>query len=68
MNDPLVNEIRQFRHEHARQFHDNLAAICDDLRDIQQACGQTVVSFPPKRMSAQTPGQKRVEIVDQVAA
>ena len=40
MNDPFVNDVRQFRHEHARQFHDNVSAMCDDLRSIQAACGQ----------------------------
>ena len=68
MNDPLVNEVRQFRHEHARQFHDDLAAICDDLRNIQQTCGQAVVTFPPKRVSPDTHLRKGAETVEQVAA
>jgi hypothetical protein len=68
MNDPFVSEVRQFRHEHARQFHDDLTAICDDLRDIQRTCGQTVVTFPPKRMSPQTHLREPAETVEQVAA
>ncbi len=68
MNDPFVNEIRQFRHEHAHQFHNELASICDDLRTVQATCGQKVVTFPPKRVSTQTRVRKSAETGEQVAA
>lgn len=32
MNDPIVNEIRKFRDEHAKMFNYDLKAICDDYR------------------------------------
>jgi hypothetical protein len=30
MNDPIVNEVRMFRDEHAKSFNYDLKAICDD--------------------------------------
>ncbi len=32
MNDPIVNEIRMFRDEHAKSFNYDIKAICDDYR------------------------------------
>jgi len=32
MNDPIVNEIRMFRDEHAKQFNYNIEAICEDYK------------------------------------
>jgi hypothetical protein len=68
MNDPLVNEIRQFRQEHAQHFHGNLAAICKDLRDIQQTCGHAVVTFPPKRLAPPKQTPLKNEELPEVAA
>lgn len=50
MNDPIVEEIRCFRQEHAQRFHCNLAEICADLRQIQATCGHPVVTLPPQRL------------------
>ncbi len=30
MNDPIVNEIRKFRDEHAKLFNYDIKAICED--------------------------------------
>ncbi|MBI4568807.1 MAG: hypothetical protein HY719_10465 [Planctomycetes bacterium] len=49
MTDPIVDEIRQARDGHARRFDFNLAAICEDLRRLQKACGHVIVSLPPRR-------------------
>ncbi len=51
MNDPVVEEIRQYREQYAARFGYDLAAICLDLRERQGACGHEVVSRPPKRVS-----------------
>jgi hypothetical protein len=32
MNDPIVNEIRKFRDEHAKSFNYDIKAICKDYR------------------------------------
>ena len=31
MNDPIVEEVRKYRDEHARRFNYDLNAICADL-------------------------------------
>jgi hypothetical protein len=68
MNDPFVNEVRKFRHEHAQQFHGDLTAICEDLREIQRTCGQPVVTFSPKRLPKRSHTQQNAEDGEQVAA
>lgn len=50
MKDPIVEEVRKHRMEHARKFEGDLRAICADLRAIQRACGQQVVRLPPRRL------------------
>ena len=57
--DPIVEEIRAFRAEHAQQFDGNLAAICDDLRKIQQTCQHQIVAFSPKRIRPQRQASPR---------
>ena len=32
MTDPIVEEVRKYRDEHARKFNYDLNLICDDLR------------------------------------
>ena len=32
IDDPIVNEIRRIRHAYAKQFKNDLHAICEDLR------------------------------------
>jgi ribosomal protein S13 len=32
MNDPIVEEVRRYRDEHARKFDYNLDRICQDFR------------------------------------
>ena len=32
MIDPIVEEVRKYRDEHARKFNYNLDMICEDLR------------------------------------
>lgn len=36
MKDPIVTEVRKYRMEHAKKFHFNIHAICDDLRKYQE--------------------------------
>ena len=31
MNDPIVEEVRKYRNEHAKRFNYDLDAICADL-------------------------------------
>lgn len=48
MNDPIVEEVRNWRAEHTRKFGGDLNCIYADLRQLQQASGRTVVRRPPK--------------------
>lgn len=50
MKDPIVEEVRKHRAEHARKFDFNLAAICEDLKSIQQASGHRVVRLPSRKI------------------
>jgi hypothetical protein len=42
-NDPIVEEVRKFRDEHARKFNYDLNAICADLMEKQKRSGHKLV-------------------------
>ena len=48
-HDPIVEEIRRIRDEHAKKFNYDLHAICEDFRKRQLLSGRTVVSRLPRR-------------------
>jgi molybdopterin converting factor small subunit len=48
MKDPIVEEVRRYRMEHATRFGGDLGLICEDLRRIQRECGCRIVRRPPK--------------------
>jgi hypothetical protein len=50
MEDPIVEEIRKLREEHAARFNYNVDAIFDNLKKLEQERGFTVVSLEPKRV------------------
>jgi hypothetical protein len=50
MKDPIVEEIRKVRDEHARQFNYDLHAICIDLKKKENVSGHQKVSFSPKKI------------------
>ena len=45
MNDPIVDEVRRVREEHAARFHYDLWAIFRDIKEQQKRSGLTFVSF-----------------------
>jgi hypothetical protein len=45
MNDPLVEEVRRIRGEHAARSHYDLWAIFRDFQEQQKRSGLTFVSF-----------------------
>jgi len=49
--DPIVEEVRKIREEHAKQFNYDLRAIVDDLLVQQQRSGRQYVRFEPRRPS-----------------
>ena len=51
MKDPIVEEVRKARQDHAKEFHHDISAICRDLKRIERECGHKVVSLPPKLLT-----------------
>lgn len=49
--DPIVEEVRKIRHQHAKRFNYDLRAIVDDLRKQQEQSGRKYVKFEPRRSS-----------------
>ena len=48
MNDPIIDEIRRIRDEHAAAFNYDIQAIYNDLKKRQVESGRTFVSYPPR--------------------
>jgi hypothetical protein len=49
LNDPIVEEIRKIRDEHAARFNYDLNAIFDDFEKTQHELGLPLVTLPPNR-------------------
>lgn len=47
--DPIVEEVRKIREEHAARFGFDLKAIYDDLKKTEKQSERNIVSLPPKR-------------------
>jgi len=50
MKDPIVEEIRNFRDEHAKSYDYDLDAICEDFKSHQSSCGLHLVRLKPKKI------------------
>jgi len=48
-NDPIVEEVRKIRNEHAKKFNYDLEAIAADLKRQQKASRRKFVTFQPKK-------------------
>jgi hypothetical protein len=48
--DPIVEEVRKIREEHAARFGYDLKAIYDDLKETERRSGRKIVSLPPRRL------------------
>ena len=55
MKDPIVEEVRRIREEHAAQFNYDIDAIFADLKRIEAASNRPHVSFEPKRIEQPLP-------------
>ncbi len=51
MNDPIVEEVRTYRNEHAKRFNYNLDAICDDFKLDQKKYADRLVKLKPKKIN-----------------
>ncbi len=56
MDDPIVEEVRKARQDHANKFNYDLSKICKDLKKIERKCGHKVVSLPPKLLTRRSTG------------
>jgi hypothetical protein len=50
MEDPIVEEVRKLREEHAACFNYDVDAIFDHLKKLEKESGLTVVSLEPNRI------------------
>ena len=48
-SDPIVEEVRKVRGEHARKFNYDLQAIAADLKNQQKAGKRKFVTLPPRK-------------------
>ena len=48
-NDPIVEEVRKVRNDHAKKFNYDLQAIAADLKKQQKASKRKFVTLRPKR-------------------
>ena len=48
IEDPIVNEIRQFRKAHSAKYGNDLQKICDALRVRQAESNREVVKRKPR--------------------
>lgn len=48
-HNPILEEIRRYRDEHAREFDYDLDAIFDDLKKRQRQAGRRTVTREPRR-------------------
>ena len=49
IDDPIVEEVRQARQQHAAKFNFDLQAIYQDLKVQEAGSSRCIVSFPPRK-------------------
>ncbi len=59
--DPIVEEIRKIRYEHAKRFDFDLKRIFDDLKAQERASGRTYLRLPPRRGTKEAPEPEKDE-------
>lgn len=60
--DPIVEEVRKIREEHAARFNYDLDAIYKDLKRLEQESGRKTVSLKPKLVQEPRGPQDRVMV------
>jgi hypothetical protein len=48
-SDPIVEEVRKVRNEHAKKFNYDLQAIVADLKKQQKTSERKFVTLPPRK-------------------
>ncbi len=54
INDPIVEEIRRYREEHAARYGNDLGRICEALRERQRNSTRKVVTRNPRQILDKT--------------
>jgi hypothetical protein len=57
-DDPIVEEVRKAREEHAARFDYDLDRIFQDLKERERQSGKQVVSLSPRRPVSSPAGGK----------
>ena len=52
--DPIVEDVRKARREHAEKHNNDLNAICEDFRQKEAKLADRLVSREPKRVLKKT--------------
>lgn len=52
--DPVVEEMRRYRREHAARHNHDLAEICKALRDREAQSQRKVIDRGPRRLPVKT--------------
>ncbi len=66
-SDPIIEEIHQFRADHAAQFNYDLAAIVEDIKKQEKQSGKKFISLPPRLLlfnDAQIPNETTRKALD----
>ena len=50
-NDPIVEEVRRIKDEHAARFKYDLDLIAKDIKAQERAGDRTYISLPPRRIN-----------------
>lgn len=59
MEDPIVEEVRKLREEHAARFNYDVDAIFEDLKRLERERDLTVTSREPKRILKAVEGTRQ---------
>ncbi len=54
INDPIVEEIRNYRHEHAKKYGNDLNRICAALIEREKKSSKKVVTLTPRLLLSKT--------------
>ncbi len=60
MKDPIVEEVRKARQDHANEFNHDLTEICKDLKRIERESCHKLVSMPPRMLTKKSTGRRKV--------
>jgi hypothetical protein len=60
--DPIVEEVRQYREQHAAQLNYDLQSICQYLKEQEQGSEQIFSSYSPRILGTEKDGHHFVNL------